>query len=323
MRHVAPDRKLQQPEELRLSMRTIFAAVILAAALPLCAAEKTFTIVYTNSLNGYIDYCTCKADPKGGLVKRGTAFSQLRKEYRGKTLIAVDTGDLFPAYTSDLLAPYLMKAVESLRYDAIAFGDQDLDPSIPRFIQLAKDLPIVNTNLSFPSRTPANPWPGYRIVKTNGFIAAIVAVQSKEAYRYTREITRKGVAVEDPAAAVERAIAACAKENPDIVILLSHCGYDQDLALSEKIKGIGVIVGGHSQTFIEEPVVQNGRTILQAGTNGSHIGICEITVEGTKVKRIRNRFVTPDMNRPADDPYIRSLIKEYRAAEDASTRSFD
>lgn len=304
-------------------MKTLIAAVILAAALPLCAAEKTLTLVYTNSLNGFLDYCTCKSDPKGGLVKRGTAFAQLRKEYKDKPVIAVDTGDLFPAYTSDLLAPYLMKAVESLRYDAIAFGDQDLDPSIPRFIQLAEKLPIVNTNLTFMSRTPANPWPGYRIVKSNGVTAAIVAVQTKEAYRYTREITRRSVAVEDPSAAIERALASCAKENPDIVILLSHCGYDQDLSLAEKLKGVGVIVGGHSQTFIEEPVVQSGRTILQAGTNGSHIGICEITVEGMNVKRIRNRFVTPDMNRPADDQYIRSLIKEYRAAEDASTRSFD
>lgn len=304
-------------------MKTLLSAVLLAAALPLCAAEKTLTLVYTNSLNGYLDYCTCRSDPKGGLVKRGTALAQLRKEYRGKPFIAVDTGDFFPVYTSDLLAPYLIKALESLRYDAIAFGDQDLDPGISRFIQLAKNLPVTNTNLSFTQRTPNNPWPEYRIVRSNGITAAICAVQSKEAYRYTREITRKSVAAEDPSAAAARALAACAKENPDIVILLSHCGYDQDLALAETIKGVSVIVGGHSQTFIEEPSVQNGMTVLQAGTNGSHIGICEITVDGTKVKRIRNRFVTPDMNHPADDPYIRSLIKEYRAAEDASTRSFE
>jgi 2',3'-cyclic-nucleotide 2'-phosphodiesterase (5'-nucleotidase family) len=301
----------------------ILAAAFLLACIPLCAAEQTITLIYTNSLNGYLDYCTCKSDPKGGLVKRATALTKLRREYASKPLLVVDTGDFFPVYSSDLLAPYLIKAFESLHYDAMTFGDQDLDPGIPRFLQMTRNLPLINSNLVFTRPAGQNPFPPYRIIRTNGVTAAVIAIQSAGAYRYTREITRKGVSISAPDAAVRSALAACEKEHPDIVILLSHSGYDEDLSLKDKIPGVSVIVGGHSQTLIDEPAVEGGSCILQAGSNGSHIGICEITFEKRTVKKIKNRFVVPDMNQPADDPFIRSLIREYRAAEDGTSGKFD
>ena len=301
----------------------LLAAALLLAGMPLYAAEQTVTLVYTNSLNGYLDYCTCKADPKGGLVKRATALATLRKEYKAKPLLVVDTGDFFPVYSSDLLAPYLIKALESMRYDAMTFGDQDLDPGIPRFLQLSRNLPLINSNLLFTRPAGQNPFPPYRIIRTNGVTAAIIAIQSAGAYRYTREITRKEISISAPETAVRAALAACEKERPDIVILLSHSGYDEDLSLKDKLPGVSVIVGGHSQTLIDEPAIDNGGCVLQAGSNGSHIGICEITVEKRKVTKIKNRFIVPDMNQPADDPFIRSLIKEYRAAEDGASGKFD
>ena len=305
-------------------MKTLFLpALMFLFVLPSTAAEKRLALIYTNSLNGYLDYCTCKADPKGGLVKRATAFSKLRKEYKGKPLIAVDTGDFFPVYTSDLLPPYLMKALESIRYDAITFGDQDLDFGIPNFIRLSERLPVVNTNLVFPKRSLKNPFPPYRIVRSGNVAVAILAVQSKKAYTYTREVTRKSVTISDPETAVRETLASIKKEKVDAVIVLSHCGYDEDTAFAGKLSGASIIVGGHSQTLVEKPAVTNGVCVLQAGSNGAHIGVCELTLDGAKVKATHNRFIVPDMHQPEDDPYIRSLIKEHRDAEDAATGSFD
>jgi 2',3'-cyclic-nucleotide 2'-phosphodiesterase (5'-nucleotidase family) len=52
--------------------------------------------------------------------------------------------------------------------------------------------------------------------------------------------------------------------------------------------------------------------IVQAGSNGAHIGILELTVDRGRVISYRNSFRRPDEFRPADDPHIRGLINEYR-----------
>ena len=123
--------------------------LILAAAFPLSAETKKMVIVYTNSLNGYLDFCTCKADPKGGLVKRGTILKDLRKKYANTDVYFTDTGDFLPVYTADILPRYIFKAYEYLSYDALTFGDQDLDHGIVQFLAQTGKLPIVDTNVDF------------------------------------------------------------------------------------------------------------------------------------------------------------------------------
>ena len=69
--------------------------------------ERRLTIVYTNSLNGYIDFCHCKGDPKGGLVKRATEISKIRKQF--KNVFLFETGDCFTYDPDPLLSEYLIK----------------------------------------------------------------------------------------------------------------------------------------------------------------------------------------------------------------------
>ncbi|MGL4369013.1 MAG: hypothetical protein ACRCUT_04985 [Spirochaetota bacterium] len=283
---------------------------LILIALPLSAEPKNFVLVYTSSLNGYMDYCTCKADPKGGLVKRGTALKHIREKYKDKDIILVDSGDILPVYTADLLPPYIFNAYKYLSYDALAFGDQDLDFGIDSFLSLSGTLPFVSTNAAF-TKKDAEKIPQYRIIRKKGITAAIIAVQNNKSYKYSREETISGINISDPLVSIQAAMKDIEKEKPDIVILLSHCGYDIDRIMAGKLSGIPIIVGGHSQTIIETPSAENGIYILQAGPNGARIGICEITVNDKKITALSNRFVIPDHKTPEDDKYIRSLINEY------------
>lgn len=54
----------------------LFLLVVIHSAFP--QNKQQIVFLYTNSLNGIMDACQCAANPKGGLVKRGYAMTQLR-----------------------------------------------------------------------------------------------------------------------------------------------------------------------------------------------------------------------------------------------------
>jgi 5'-nucleotidase len=74
---------------------------------------------------------------------------------------------------------------------------------------------------------------------------------------------------------------------------------------------LDIIVGGHSQTLLKKPRMQGGTVIVQAGANGAHIGILELSVDKGRVSVVSNSFLRPDDRHPEDDPVIRKLITEY------------
>lgn len=95
-----------------------------------------------------------------------------------------------------------------------------------------------------------------------------------------------------------------AKENVDLVICLSHCGvaYDsksgkwsgEDVELAEKVKGIDIIVGGHTHHEIMDPIVINNTYILQTGSQGKKIGRLEINFNEGKMANAKYQLINID-----------------------------
>jgi 5'-nucleotidase len=69
------------------------------------------------------------------------------------------------------------------------------------------------------------------------------------------------------------------KEQTDLIILLSHLGYDQDRSIAEEIEGIDIILGGHTHHILHDGVTINSTLINQAGREGNFIGHIEITYD--------------------------------------------
>lgn len=61
----------------------------------------------------------------------------------------------------------------------------------------------------------------------------------------------KGTLFEDPGTAIQRTVDLVkAKENVTRIVALTHIGYDEDIKLAQKTKGIHLIIGGHSHTLL-------------------------------------------------------------------------
>jgi S-sulfosulfanyl-L-cysteine sulfohydrolase len=70
------------------------------------------------------------------------------------------------------------------------------------------------------------------------------------------------------------------REKPDAVLLLSHNGMDVDLKLASRVRGIDVILGGHTHDAVPAPsVIANpgGKTLVtNAGSNGKFLAVVDL-----------------------------------------------
>jgi S-sulfosulfanyl-L-cysteine sulfohydrolase len=84
-----------------------------------------------------------------------------------------------------------------------------------------------------------------------------------------------------------------------VVVLLSHNGMDVDLKLASRVKGIDIILGGHTHDGVPEPtVVKNGGASLggdtlvtNAGSNGKFLGVVDFDVVAGRLKEIRYKLL--------------------------------
>ena len=64
----------------------------------------------------------------------------------------------------------------------------------------------------------------------------------------------------------------------DILIAVNHIGLSADTALAEEVEFFDAIIGGHSHSTLEEPVVVNGTPIVQAGSDARYLGQSTFTL---------------------------------------------
>ncbi len=274
-------------------------------------AAGKMTVVYTNSLNGYFDDCNCKEHPKGGLVARGTELAKIRKEFAG--VFVFETGDFFTVDRDPILEKYLIRAYKYLNYDALTFGDQEISAGVNEFLKYGTELPFVNNNIRLKIDGKfQQKFERFRIIEKYGIKAGVIGTMSMDAFKYYPKNITDDVVVWDQIAEIEKDVQALKEKKVTIIILLSHSGYDQDKIIAQRVKGIDLIVGGHSQTMMKNPEKVGDTIIVQAGTNGANIGILELAI-GNKITIIKNSFRLPYLKITAEDKEIRKMINEYMA----------
>lgn len=116
------------------------------------------------------------------------------------------------------------------------------------------------------------------VIERGGFRFGLFGIPGLEAAIYA--VSAAPMVFTDPIEAARKAVAILRDvEKVDVVIALSHGGVRRnadggftegaDVRLAAEVPGIDVVVGGHSHTVLETPIMVRGRTpVLQAGHNG-------------------------------------------------------
>lgn len=187
----------------------------------------------------------------GGFARLWTAVDELRAQYPNN--LFVHAGDVFQGtlYFTQFLGAADRDFLNSMGLDAMTLGNHEFDkgPKVLEDFAAGASFPIVDCNLDL-SAEPAleklvKP---YVIKNIAGARVAIIGIDTPD----TPYISSPGPTVKflDPQASIEKVVAELETQKIDKIILLSHQGYEEDLALAPKLKGVDVIIGGHSHTLL-------------------------------------------------------------------------
>jgi len=230
----------------------------------------------------------------GGSARLAGAIRAARRAAaaEGRAAFAFDAGDQFMGslFYTHYRGDAELAVMRAWGCEAMALGNHEFDngpENLARFVAGAP-FPVLAANLN----TDAEPAlkgkiRAGRLFERNGARIAVIGLTTED----TPNMSSPGPRLRftDSEAAAERAAAAARQAAgegaPVTVVLLSHRGLAADLRLAERVRGVDVIIGGHSHTLLANglpgaagphPVVVDGPDrpvrIVQAGAHGRWLG---------------------------------------------------
>ena len=251
---------------------------------------KKITILHTNDVHSHIDPFgpdDGRNANKGGVARRATLVDAIRKENPNTLLL--DAGDIFQGtpYFNYYGGELEFKLMSMLKYDVATIGNHDFDNGIDGLyaqIPHAK-FDFVSANYDFSNTVMDTHVKPYKIIVKDGIKIGIFGLGIKLDGLVDKNMYKETVYLDPIEKAQDMSRLLKEEQNCDLVICLSHIGYDykkdsdkvSDLKLARATKDIDLIIGGHTHTFLPEPTIEKnsiGKNVLvnQVGCYGLYLG---------------------------------------------------
>ncbi len=102
-------------------------------------------------------------------------------------------------------------------------------------------------------------------------------------------------------------------EGAELVVLLSHNGFDVDKKMASQVQGIDVILSGHTHDALPEPVLVGDTIIIASGSNGKFVSRVDLDVRDGRMMGFRHKLIPIFSDVIAPDPVVTKVIDEQRA----------
>ncbi len=249
---------------------------------------RKITILHTNDTHGQIEPLPSFAGRYaglGGVARRKTLIDEIRSHNPATLLL--DAGDAFQGtpFFEEFGGGMCYHFMSELGYDAATIGDDDFDDGIDGWMKDARKarFPFVSSNYRITNEAMAQKVQRYLVREVGGVRIGVFGLGiSLDGLAAPADY--EGVIYENPVP-VSRAMVKILREKKkcDFIICLSHLGFSypddriSDVRLAHKVPGIDLIIGGHTRTFLDKPVLvrtsSRWRTLItQVGFGGIVLG---------------------------------------------------
>jgi 5'-nucleotidase len=288
-------------------------SLLLLAATGAAPAADRVTILHTNDwqsgLTGvgpdstYTPMILGDDETQGG-VARLAALIETRRAAHAHPVLLLDGGDvtmgtLFHVLTRETGTE--LQIMARMGYDAVTLGNHEFDfrpGGLGDMIASAQGgvgiPPLVATNLQLDPTDPRDDRleallssgiiARTRVIERGGLSFGIVGILGRDATDVMGDADP--VSTSDPVAAARSAAQALRGQGVDAVFVVSHSGVErtedgawggEEVELLRQVPELDAVIGGHSHTALHEPILVDGRPVVQAGSDTQWLG--ELTLE--------------------------------------------
>ena len=99
----------------------------------------------------------------------------------------------------------------------------------------------------------------------------------------------------------------------DLVVVLSHNGFDVDKKMASRVSGIDVILSGHTHDALPEPVLVGETIIVASGSNGKFVSRVDLDVRDGRMMGFRHKLIPIFSDVITPDPEMAAAIEAERA----------
>lgn len=265
---------------------------------------RTITLLQINDTHGYLEshpelfwqggqavYRTA-----GGYARIKTIFENVRHEASGP-VCAFDSGDTFHGtYVAvHTKGEALIEPINALGLDAWT-AHWDFAYGVPRLKELAGRLhhPLLAINC-YDNQTGERPFKACTIIERGGLRVGVIGIAAtiidKTMPPHFSEGLRFTLGNEELPEAIRT---LREQERVHLVVVLSHLGFPQDVKLAHEVKGIDVLLSGHTHNRMDRPFYVNGTPIIQSGCHGSFVGRIDVEVGGGTARVFDHQLITVD-----------------------------
>jgi len=117
-------------------------------------------------------------------------------------------------------------------------------------------------------------------------------------------------------AEVRRSVAEARRQGAEIVVLLSHNGFDVDAKLASRVEGVDIILTAHTHDALPQPTRIGGTLLVASGSHGKFLSRLDVEVDGGRVRDFSYGLIPVLADAIIPDAEVAALIAGIREADE-------
>jgi 2',3'-cyclic-nucleotide 2'-phosphodiesterase (5'-nucleotidase family) len=280
-------------------------------------ATRTLTILQLNDTHAYLEPHPevfwgrrLSTRTAGGFARIATLLRQIRNERPGAVL-ALDNGDTFHGtYVAvQSRGEALVPLLNALELDGMtghwdfAYGPAQLQSLTDRL-----SYPMLAANC-FRADSDELVFPASRMLERGGVRVGVIGLAATIVDKTMPAHFSEGIRLTLGNVELPAEIGRLRTAGAELIVLLSHLGFPQDVKLAGEVAGIDILLSGHTHNRLSRPAVVGTTHIIQSGCHGSFVGRLDITLDGGQIRDVAHRLILVDES-IVPDPAIAALVEE-------------